>query len=232
MGIYCNDINHCIYFDSTTCIVDKAIIRDYEIRSKREIEIKGEDKSITYEYELDENKLRLREHQEEPFSQYARIPTINKHTIENLSFSSHSDLADIELYISDSDEVQLRINNHSKFEAGNFKGELPKTLMNFINQLANTVEFDMSSELKNEIVSDVQEWGLKIKLGEEHFLYHNYVDINQNHHNLAFLLQLIPYFIELEKADKLLEHDEIKEFRESEFRRNIEKTIFKRVEEH
>ena len=221
-GLYCNQINHCIYFGSDKCIIDRAEIENYKLISNHELGLLNSEDSIKYQIELDNTTLRVRKSKEEPFREFQRMLKMNSNVIEDLYFSSLSETSDLELHLTANHEIKMRINYHDKFEIGTYKGEVPKTLYNFISQLANTIEFSIPPILRTEIISDIQEWGMQIRSDKLYNIYHNYEEINQNHRNLAFLLEKIPYFIRLEKTNSQIELNEIKEFRKNEFKRNLE----------
>ncbi len=199
-----------------------AKVEDYKILQGHEIELVNTDIDNKYYYELIGDQLRLRNSIKEAYREFRKKPYINAKPIDYLFFSSVSEFSDLEMYINSDSEVQIRINYHRKWEPGNYKGTLPQTLFNFIQHLTNTVDFDVGTKLKPEIHSDIQEWGMKITSeGKEYDFYYNCARVNQNHNDLAILLERVPYFMELENTESIIQLDKIEEYRKNEFKRNI-----------
>lgn len=220
-GVFCNRIHHCIYFDKHYCVIDRAKIEEFKILPNQIIQLQNKDDPNKYCFELIDSLLRIREFEDCHFREFQRIPYLNDEVIVSLYFSSVTEFSDLELAITGKDKIQIRINYHDIFESGDYEGKLSQPLSDFINRLINGIELTVPSKLKKEIFSDTQEWGMKIYSDQDYSIYYNYENVKQTHNYLAFLLEGIPFFIKLEQSNTLHGLEDIKVFRENEFKRNL-----------
>ena len=219
-GVWCDENNHCIFFDEKECIIDKAVVHDYKVLSDHEIEL-DEDFSKKYRVEINFVNLSIKENKRESFRVFKKCIPKNKIIAKKLSFSILSEFSDFDFCINSSREVFLRIHHHHKFESGDYVSNVPVVLFSFMNKLANGMSLELQPRLKKGIVSDIDEWAIKLVSEEDYLFYYNYEQTNKDHQNLALLLKRMPYFLRLEKGEVGDELVEIKGFREKEFKRNL-----------
>ncbi|MFK8102317.1 MAG: hypothetical protein AB8G15_07330 [Saprospiraceae bacterium] len=223
-GVWCHQIdqiNHCIYFDQGKCILDKGELNDFEILSNHKIQVKYKTDTLNYQIEINNDTLSLRNSTKRLFRKFTKSPEKNSQPIQGLYFSQVSDFSDFELYLGSDRKILLRINYHAKFSAGNYATTLPKPLFDIILELTKRIELNVPPNLKKTIISDWQEWGLKLVADEDYFIYHNYEQVDKNHKNLVSMLEKIPYFIELTSGTVGETLSEIKTFQKKEFERNL-----------
>lgn len=223
-GVWCNQtdlIHHCIYFDQEKCTLDQTELNDFKILSNHEIQVKGKTSTTNYLFEINKDTLRLKKSQENAFRKFTKSTKKNHQAIQGLFFSQVSEFSDFELYLNPDRKILLRINYHAKFSAGDYVSILPKPLFDLILELTKSMELKVVPTLKQTIVSDRQEWGLKLLADEDYLIYHNYEQVDKNHRNLVSTLEKIPYFIEL-KAGTIGEAlNTIRAYRKKEFERNL-----------
>jgi len=218
-GIWCNETNHCIYFNNTNCIIDKAKVYKFSKLSNQEIEL-DDKKTIKYKINIENGILKIKNFTSSSFRNYKKIITKNNQKIREIYFAQNSESSNFEANLNKESKLQLRINFHDKFESGDYVSEIPLELTNFIFDLINSTNLNVEPNLNKEIISDLQEWGLMIKSDKEYSIYHNYEQIDINHKNLAFLLEKLPYFTKLEHGKINTDLEEIRKYRETEFKRN------------
>ena len=222
-GVWCGESNQCIYFLGSQCILYHAIISEYEFLSENEMAITSAFDSSNYniEIEIEIDSIRIRQVGKNTFRTFYKPAKNNNKKIEELYYSQVSDFSKFEIYVNKDGRGVLEIDYHGKFDEGKYVATVPKTIIDFINELVNQMELDVPSKLDSRIISDIQEWGIKIKTDQTHYLYHNSEGVKVQHQRLAFLMNMLPHLLDLNAAESEISLDEIRNFRIMEFERNL-----------
>lgn len=219
-GVWCNQVNHCIYFGESMCITNGKEVRKYKPLENGTIVVGKGANSITYQMDFENNKIRIEDEEINSFKNYEKKNTKFNYSIEGIYFSSSLDFIDLDLYLDKNSNLQIRINFHPTIEPGLYTSKLDETLGAFILEMINGIDIDIEPILKKEVFSDIQEWCLMVQSDKDYLIYHNYQDVNRDHENLAFLLASLPFLTELKITDKTIDLDVIKNYGKSEFDRN------------